>query len=186
MVQERKMYRWPRGTWIKCSIVNHQRNANQKHSEILSHSCQNSWHKKVYESQMLRMWRKGDPSTPEELPWWLGGKESACQCSRSGFDPWVSKIPWGGKGFPLQYSCLENPMGKGGWWAIVHEITSVRHDLATKPQQHTVDGYVNWYSHYVKQHDIPKKRKTRNKTTIWSGSSNTGSTSEKKNIYMYI
>ena len=25
---------------------------------------------------------------------WLSGKESACQCRRRGFDPWVRKIPW--------------------------------------------------------------------------------------------
>ena len=106
------------------------------------------------------MWRKGDPDTPEERPWWLSGKESACQDSRSGFDPWVGKIPWGGSGFPLHYSCLENPMGKGGWWAIVPGVTSVRHDLATK-QQYTVDGFVNWYSHYVKQYEVPKKKKTK-------------------------
>ena len=28
------------------------------------------------------------------LPWWLSSKESACQCRRHGFDPWVRKIPW--------------------------------------------------------------------------------------------
>jgi len=28
------------------------------------------------------------------VPWWLSGKESACQCRRCGFDPWVGKIPW--------------------------------------------------------------------------------------------
>ena len=28
------------------------------------------------------------------LPWWLSGKESACQCRRHGFDSWVRKIPW--------------------------------------------------------------------------------------------
>ena len=31
------------------------------------------------------------------LPWWLSGKEYACQCRRHrrrGFDPWVGKIPW--------------------------------------------------------------------------------------------
>ena len=28
------------------------------------------------------------------LPWWLNGKESACQCRRHGFNPWVGKIPW--------------------------------------------------------------------------------------------
>ena len=27
------------------------------------------------------------------LPWWLSGKESACQCRRLGFNPWVRKIP---------------------------------------------------------------------------------------------
>ena len=28
------------------------------------------------------------------LPWWLSGKESACQCRRHEFNPWVGKIPW--------------------------------------------------------------------------------------------
>ena len=28
------------------------------------------------------------------LSWWLRGKESASQCSRQGFNPWVGKIPW--------------------------------------------------------------------------------------------
>ena len=28
------------------------------------------------------------------LPSWLSAKESACQCKRRGFDPWVGKIPW--------------------------------------------------------------------------------------------
>ena len=27
-------------------------------------------------------------------PCWLSGKESACQCRRHGFNPWVQKIPW--------------------------------------------------------------------------------------------
>ena len=36
-------------------------------------------------------------------------------------------------GNPLQYSCLGNPMDKGVWWAMVHGVTRVGHDLATKP-----------------------------------------------------
>ena len=28
------------------------------------------------------------------LPWWLSGKESACQCRRRRFDPGVGKFPW--------------------------------------------------------------------------------------------
>ena len=31
------------------------------------------------------------------LPWWLSGKESACQCRRCEFDPWSGKISWGKK-----------------------------------------------------------------------------------------
>ena len=35
---------------------------------------------------------------------------------------WVGKIPGGGNGYPLQYSCQENPMDRGSWWATVHRI----------------------------------------------------------------
>ena len=31
--------------------------------------------------------------------------------------------PGGGHGNPLQYSCLENPMDRGAWWAPVHAVT---------------------------------------------------------------
>ena len=34
----------------------------------------------------------------------------------------------------LQYSCLENPMDSGAWWATVHRVARVGHDLATKQQ----------------------------------------------------
>ena len=33
------------------------------------------------------------------------------------------RSPGGGNGNPLQYSCLENPMDRGAWWAKVHGIT---------------------------------------------------------------
>ena len=49
--------------------------------------------------------------------------QSICpQCGRPGFDPWVGKIPGEGNGNPLQYSCLENPMDKGAWQAIIHGV----------------------------------------------------------------
>ena len=31
-----------------------------------------------------------------------------------------------GNGNPLQYSCLENPMDRGAWWAAVHEVAGSR------------------------------------------------------------
>ena len=33
------------------------------------------------------------------------------------------RSPGGGNGNPLQYSCLENLMGRGTWWATVHRVT---------------------------------------------------------------
>ena len=32
------------------------------------------------------------------------------------------RSPGGGHGNPLQYSCLENPMDRGAWWAVVHKV----------------------------------------------------------------
>ena len=34
----------------------------------------------------------------------------------------LGRSPGGGNGNPLQYSCLENPMDRGAWWAAVHKV----------------------------------------------------------------
>ena len=34
----------------------------------------------------------------------------------------LGRSPGGGHGNPFQYSCLENPMDRGAWWAIVHMV----------------------------------------------------------------
>ena len=36
--------------------------------------------------------------------------------------PGLERCPGGGNGNPLQYSCLENPMDRGAWWATVHGV----------------------------------------------------------------
>ena len=38
----------------------------------------------------------------------------------AGSIPGLGRSPGGGHDNPLQYSCLENPMDRGVWWAIVH------------------------------------------------------------------
>ena len=38
------------------------------------------------------------------------------------------KSPGGGNSGPLKYSCLENPMDREAWWAMVHGSQRVRHD----------------------------------------------------------
>ena len=40
-----------------------------------------------------------------------------------GLIPRLGRSPGVGNGNPFhQYSCLENPMGRGDWWAIVHGV----------------------------------------------------------------
>ena len=40
----------------------------------------------------------------------------------AGSIPESGRSPGGGHGNPLQYSCLENPMDRGAWQAIVHRV----------------------------------------------------------------
>ena len=47
-------------------------------------------------------------------------KESACNAGDAGSILGSGRSPGGGHGNPLQYSCLENSMDRGGWWAMVH------------------------------------------------------------------
>ena len=54
------------------------------------------------------------------LPWWLSGKESACQCRRCKLDPWVRKISWRRTWQPTLVFSLGNPMDSGAWQATVH------------------------------------------------------------------
>ena len=36
--------------------------------------------------------------------------------------PRLGRSPGGEHGNPLQYSCLENPMDRGAWWATVFKV----------------------------------------------------------------
>ena len=60
------------------------------------------------------------------LPWWLSGKESTCNAGDTrdtGSIPELGRPPGGEYGNPLQYSCPENPMEGGTWWATVYVAT---------------------------------------------------------------
>ena len=41
----------------------------------------------------------------------------------AGLIPGLGRSPGEGNSNPLQYSCLENPIDRGVWWAPVHEVT---------------------------------------------------------------
>ena len=49
-------------------------------------------------------------------------KESSCNAGDLSLIPGLGRIPGGGNGNPLQYSCLENPMDRGAWRATVHGV----------------------------------------------------------------
>ena len=54
----------------------------------------------------------------------------------SGSIPGLGRSPGKGNGNPLQYSCWENCMDRGAWWAIVRGgLRNAEHDLVTKQQQ---------------------------------------------------
>ena len=50
-------------------------------------------------------------------------KASACNAGDLGSIPGLGRSPGEGNGNPLQYSCLENPMDGGSWWATVQGVT---------------------------------------------------------------
>ena len=51
----------------------------------------------------------------------------------AGLIPGSGRAPGEGNGNPLQYPCLENPMGRGAWQATIHGVARIGHDLAVKP-----------------------------------------------------
>ena len=50
------------------------------------------------------------------------GRESACNVGDPGLIPGLGRSLGEGKGYPLQYSCLENSMDRRAWWATVHVV----------------------------------------------------------------
>ena len=51
-----------------------------------------------------------------------GDKESACNARDVSWIPGSGTSPGVGNGNPLQYSCLENSMDRGPWWATIHGV----------------------------------------------------------------
>ena len=50
-------------------------------------------------------------------------KESTCSAEDMSSTPGLGRSPGEGNGYPFQYSCLDNPMDRGAWWATVHGVT---------------------------------------------------------------
>ena len=70
------------------------------------------------------------------------GEESACNAGELGLIPVWGRSPGEGNGYPLLYSCLENFLDRGAWWATVHGSQRVRHDWVTNTL-----GSINIYNY---------------------------------------
>ena len=76
------------------------------------------------------------------------GKESACNAGDPGSIPEMERYPGEGNGYPLQYSCLGNPMDRGAWPAIVHGVPKSRTQLTEWHVIWITHKYMLNYSHF--------------------------------------
>ena len=85
---------------------------------------------KVHSSSAVRWYRKTWVNFLAKFPGGSDHKLSARNAGDMGSIPGLGRSPGEGNGNPLQYSCLENPMDRGAWWAIVHRVTKSRKRLS--------------------------------------------------------
>ena len=57
-------------------------------------------------------------------------KESACRAGDMNLIPELGRFAGEGIGYPLQYSCLGNPMDRRAWWAMVHGVVKSQTQLS--------------------------------------------------------
>ena len=65
----------------------------------------------------------------KDFPGGSVGTESACNTGDSGSIPGLERCPGEEHGNSLQYSCLENSMDQGAWWATAHRVIKNRTQL---------------------------------------------------------
>ena len=63
----------------------------------------------------------------------------------AGLIPGLGKSPGGGHGNSVQYSCLENPMDRGAWWAMVHRVSKSWTWLKRLSTQHDKIKYTHTF-----------------------------------------
>ena len=74
-------------------------------------------------SLMSENWPLGGPKA---FPSSSVGKESACSAGDQGSIPQSGRSLGDGKGNPIRYSCLENFMDRGAWWATIYGVPQSR------------------------------------------------------------
>ena len=83
------------------------------------------------------------------------GKESDCNVGDQGSIPGSGRSPGEGNGYPLQYSCLENPMNRGAWRATVHGVAQSRTGLERLSTRAHVVVTAQWWKHLPASAGVP-------------------------------
>ena len=83
-----------------------------------------------------------------DLLWGFPGgsmvKNPPVNAGDGGLIPGSGRSPGGGNDNSLQYTCLENPMDRGAWWATVHGVTKSQTRLKQLSTHHCVCGWGVW------------------------------------------
>ena len=75
---------------------------------------------RIFALVIFSFWNAIPSDSIEDFHGGSDGKEFACNAGDegdTGLIPGLGRSPGEGNGYPLQYSCLENSMDKGAWWA---------------------------------------------------------------------
>ena len=86
-----------------------------------------------------------------------------------GLIPGLGRSSGEGNGNPLQYSCLENPMDRGAWWATVHWVSKSRNDWATSLSLLMLLGTVIERPHQKQVIEVGKKESPKGGNTTIKG-----------------
>ena len=86
------------------------------------------------------------------------GKASAYNVRDLGSIPGLARSPGEGNGNPLQYSCLDNPIDRGAWWATIHGVTR-ESDMTYQLNTNNIYGGASLVAQTVK--NLPAMQKTQ-------------------------
>ena len=95
-----------------------------------------------------------------DFPGGSDGKASAYNAGDPGSIPGSGRSSGEGNGNPLQYSCLENPMDRGAWWATVHGVTKSQTQLSD------FSSLQNWFLNLSTQHRTHGQKEWRFKNNL--------------------
>ena len=124
-----------RSQWDKEGLLLGHTRCSLRHFEIVCNPCDSEPSFSYLPSQDA-IYSKVDSSGMLCACWWLSSVNPSAKAGVSSSIPGLGRCPGEGNDNPLQYSCLENPLDRGAWWATVwghKESNMTEHTQAHTP-----------------------------------------------------